>query len=388
MIYEETHPHLKFTINLSHAPSRFWLLLGEAKSKCEHISGVPLAPEVATKLHTVLLAKGVHATTAIEGNTLSVEEVQKRIEGRLALPPSKAYQGIEIDNVISGFHTLLARIDDPDFELLTVERIQEYNRVILGGLELQDGVIPGQIPFHNVGVAGYLAPPRQECSHLLAKLCAWLNQPAFIPNDDMRVPFGIVRAILAHLYLAWIHPFGDGNGRTARMLEVQILLAAGLPTAAAHLLSNHYNDTRAEYYRQLEKSSKLAGDPWDFLEYALQGLIDGLKAHLAEIRAYQHEIIWHEFIYSHFKEPDTAVSRRRKRLMLALSDTTEPVPVSRIKVLTPDVYQDYAGKTLRTLHRDVQELSALGLVAVSREGVTANKDLILSFLPLKRRAAI
>lgn len=69
----------------------------------------------------------------------------------------------------------------------------------------------------------------------------------------------ILKAIAAHLYLAWIHPF-DGNGRTARLMELRLLLAAGVTTPATHLLSNHYNLTRGEYYRQLDAASR-TGNP-------------------------------------------------------------------------------------------------------------------------------
>ena len=70
----------------------------------------------------------------------------------------------------------------------------------------------------------------------------------------------ILSAILAHLYLAWIHPFGDGNGRSARLLEFGVLLTGRVPTVAAHLLANFYNDTRSEYYRQLRIASESGGD--------------------------------------------------------------------------------------------------------------------------------
>jgi Fic family protein len=47
-----------------------------------------------------------------------------------------------------------------------------------------------------------------------------------------RIVIGVIKSIIAHLYLAWIHPFGDGNGRTARLLEVRFLMEAGVPSAA------------------------------------------------------------------------------------------------------------------------------------------------------------
>lgn len=77
------------------------MLLGEARSKCDHIRWVPLKPDVAKKLHEVYLAKGAQATTAIEGNTLSENEVLERVRGELQLPPSKEYLGREVDNVIA-----------------------------------------------------------------------------------------------------------------------------------------------------------------------------------------------------------------------------------------------------------------------------------------------
>ena len=60
----------------------------------------------------------------------------------------------------------------------------------------------------------------------------------------------ILRAITAHLYLIWIHPFGDGNGRLARLVEFTILLKSGIPSIAAHLLSNHYNATAEQNCQQ------------------------------------------------------------------------------------------------------------------------------------------
>jgi hypothetical protein len=90
--YEKTHTWLKFKLDLRQAGYKVWLLLGEAQSKCEHIAGVPLRPGVAERLHSVYLAKGALATTAIEGNTLSEEEALDRIEGKLKLPPSKEHQ--------------------------------------------------------------------------------------------------------------------------------------------------------------------------------------------------------------------------------------------------------------------------------------------------------
>ena len=126
-------------------------------------------------------------------------------------------------------------------------------------------------------VGRYRGAPPQECHYLLGKLCSWLSGPDFSPRPGFEIVFGVIKAIVAHLYLAWIHPFGDGNGRTARLLEVRFLLEAGAPTPAAHLLSNFYNQTRATYYRKLDEVSQNGGDIMPLYFLCSRGLVRAAK---------------------------------------------------------------------------------------------------------------
>ena len=86
--------------------SGFWLRLGEAQANCLRISEVPLQPDVAKQLLAVVTSKGAMATAAIEGNTLSEEEVMEAMKGKLILPPSRDYQKLEIENVLRAFNTV------------------------------------------------------------------------------------------------------------------------------------------------------------------------------------------------------------------------------------------------------------------------------------------
>jgi len=99
---------------LDNIPIRFWadllgdmVIAGEVGSKCEHVAGVPLLYDTASELMQVYLSKGAQATTAIEGNTLTEEEVRQQIDGILVLPPSKEYLGFEIDNIVSACNNVL-----------------------------------------------------------------------------------------------------------------------------------------------------------------------------------------------------------------------------------------------------------------------------------------
>src|SRR5713101_2623730 len=80
--FENTHPWLTFNADLRSAGPELWMMLGECQSKCEHLARYPLTPDIAHEIHTMYLAKGVLATTAIEGNTLSEDEVRQILDGK------------------------------------------------------------------------------------------------------------------------------------------------------------------------------------------------------------------------------------------------------------------------------------------------------------------
>jgi Fic family protein len=390
--YERTHPWIAFVANLELARADLWLLLGEAKSKCEHMAQVTLKPNTAERLHAMYLIKGAAATTAIEGNTLTEDEVAKIRDGTLKLPPSKEYLAIEVENVITTCNSLLQEISAKGGPpTLGTDTIKQFNRQILAGLELEDGVVPGEIRKYDVGIAmgRYRGAPPEDCEYLLARLCEWLNGLSCencAGIDGLSI--AILKAILAHLYLAWIHPFGDGNGRTARLVELLILLSSGVPSPAAHMLSNHYNQTRNEYYRQLQRSSASGGDIIPFLRYALTGFVDGLRSQIGVIRAQQLNTIWREFIYERFENSRTEADTRRQLLILDLSDRFEPVPISDLSKISPRVATAYARRSSRTLVRDVQVLSTMGLLSIGSEGVSARREQILAFLPVSGGEAL
>ena len=84
-----THPWINFTVRFDTMHPRLWVLAGECASKINHMHGTPLMPEVAERLRMAYVARGVMSTAAIEGNTLTEEQVERRIAGRLELPPSQ-----------------------------------------------------------------------------------------------------------------------------------------------------------------------------------------------------------------------------------------------------------------------------------------------------------
>jgi Fic family protein len=356
------------------------MLLGEARSKCDHVAGVPLRPDVANQLHRLFLAKGVMGTTAIEGNTLSEDQVLQVLEGKLDLPKSKQYLMREVENILGVCNNIIDTLHAPI--ALTPARICDFNRRVLDSLSLDDDVEPGVVRKHKVGVLNYRGAPPEDCDYLLEQLCEWLNGPTFDTegDEDRALVYAIIKAVLAHLYVAWIHPFGDGNGRTARLIEFDILVQAGAPSPAAHLLSNFYNETRTEYYRQLDHASKSGGDVVPFLKYALQGLVDGLRDQVARIRDQQWDVAWRNYIHEVF-DGAGETEKRQRDLLLDLSSKTEPIARADIASVSPRMATAYAHKGPRTVARDLNTLLRKDLIVRKGKGFVANRDLILAFLP-------
>jgi Fic family protein len=285
-----------------------------------------------------------------------------------------------LDNIIDACNQIAGDILSGDPTRLTVENIKRYNRLVLKNLPLAADVTPGEIRTYSVGVGHYKGAPPEDCEYLLDKLAVWLNDEFKAPDDTYGMAFGILKAIIAHLYLAWIHPFGDGNGRTARLIEFHLLLSSGVPLTAAQLLSNHYNQTRSEYYRQLDQASKSGGEIVPFIRYALQGFVDGLKEQLGVIREQQLQVHWVNYIHNVFSQ-DSATNVRRRWLVLDLTAQLEPVPLASIRYISPRIAETYAGKTDKTVQRDLNELEKMNLIQKTAKGIRVNRELMSAFLP-------
>ena len=275
---ERTHPWINFKLEPGSLDASIWSLLDETRAKCSQINGVAPGPATARELELVSLVRAVRASAAIEGNPLSEAQVRARLTGQLFLPRDQEHFGQEVANIGRALQEPDPSGKPDGDSNLSVSDILHSHEKIMRDLPLEGHVIPGQLrmPGQHVRVGGYLGAPPEDLACLLQGLCDWLNTGFRGSNAVDRLAFGILKAIISHVYIAWIHPFGDGNGRTARLLETRLLIQAGLPQATAHLLSPHYYCTRPEYYLRLERSSQQEDGLPAFLRYALQGLVEGL----------------------------------------------------------------------------------------------------------------
>jgi Fic family protein len=348
-----------------------------------------LRPEKHDELNRVSLRKGVQATTAIEGNSLSEEEIERIMRNEnegFAL--SKEYQMIEAANVIEAYNAIIRDIDKFGTCTAGYEELLSDNRAILNGLRMESGIVPGEIRTHSVRVGAYRGAPPEDCEYLLHRLFAWMEEDWGLGKNHKTIE-GILKAITAHLYITWIHPFGDGNGRSARMLEFRMLMASGVPMTAAHLLTTHYNDTRAEYYSALASTSqKQAGEnPVNFILYALQGFVDALDEQIRIILEEQLNVTWENYIHNYeFTGALSDAQARQRELLLEISQFTSPITLNELrKRLSQELLAKYAKKTTRAFSRDINDLERRNLIFKTGTKILAAKSRMRAFLPIRKQ---
>jgi Fic family protein len=365
--------------------------LGEALAKCQHITYVALPPAVSADLHQLYMIKGTLSSAQIEGNSLTEDQAIARAQGELTLPPSQEYQGQELDNLRHACEMVVQEVAQGGDARLTTERIKQFNTMVLSDQPSDPDVIPGEIRTRGVTVGSvYKGPPAGDCEYLLDQLCAWLDQlqkDAAAMGPEWLRSMGIVRAVLAHLYLAWIHPFGDGNGRTARLIEFQLLMAAGFPTPACHLLSNYYNKTRSRYYQVLRETSAAKDYPaWRFASYAIQGFAEELSSQLELIQRHQLGLAWKDLIFGvPLGRSDTADRRRQLLLSLIPGGVTDFTSITWLRQNNADIAVRYASKD-KTLTRDINALEQSGLVErhADGDGIRPRFEQLFAFLPIRK----
>lgn len=210
-------------------------------------------------------AETVHASTAIEGNTLTQDQVAKVIGG-------EKVQAIERDiREAKNYFEILEHIREvaKQTEIFSQQTILELHRRLLAGV---DDSIAGKYRTGQVRVSDYLPPEAWQVPSLMADFIEWLNVP---------IPQGlspIIYAGIAHYQLVAIHSFRDGNGRTSRAFITLYLMKNGYDITGSFALESYYNRERKNYYNALSTADRARtenGQPdlTTWLEYFTTGFL-------------------------------------------------------------------------------------------------------------------
>jgi hypothetical protein len=367
--YEQTHPWLSFRLDLRKIPAPVWLLLGRASALAQRIGSAPLPHHKAAEIDTSVLAEGVLANAAMDGNTLHLDQVEALLHGQLDLPPSQHYLKVEVENLIKAVRWTEDRVRSGD-GAITPWTIQMFNAQVLKGLPWDQDVRPGEWRSPEISSGSGPVVPAEDLPLVMERLCDWLSGPLFDPEpEEERLPMALVQAAMAHLYLIWIAPFGEGNGRTARLVEHQLLLTAGTASRAA-LLPTMGADRIRSIHGRLPAQCARTNDPIPFLGHWVRALVDEQERLWRRIEEVQRTAAWAAHLDACF-DPTSRHAARQRQLLLDLLGAPGPVAPSGIPRLTTALAELYAPLHPKTLQRDIDLLVTKGFAQRTPAGIRA-----------------
>lgn len=355
--------------------SRTRYRLGQCDALVSAIRRTPVRPGDRRRFLDTALARGATATTTIEGAPPDEHEAGRPVAGP-RVPVKRESQEAEVMNVVRAWRTILDEVEAGTPPPVDADLLLRVHRMIGEGLGERLGAEPGR--FRSGGQAPpYAAPKADDVPGLVEGVLDWLNRE--FPRPEPGGDFGqaIVRALVTHVHMLWIRPFGDGNGRTARLLEAYVLATAGNPAIASHLLTDHYNETRREYFRQLEGASR-DRSLTSFIGYAVEGLRDGLRDLHEGVAAANFRTAWRDFVAARLAASGLrkkTVLDRRRELMLAIPPEGS-LDIEEIALLDAEVARTYGRLSRRTLRRDLAFLVATGLLDAADNRFSASAGLL------------
>ena len=289
----------------------------------ERILGAAIELSWIPALQKDTRTRNVHASTAIEGNPLTLEQVRALEEGREPTA-SDTRSRREVMNYFAGLRyverhagTKIVRHDD----------LFDLHRILAG--DVMDQGMAGRYRTIVVRVGRYVPPAPGDVSGLMFELLDWWNKRAVELSP-------VLSSAILHYRFEAVHPFADGNGRTGRALALWELYRRGFDTHHIFSVDEYYWEDRPRYYAALEAVRREDEDLTDWLEYCAEGLRQTL------------ERVWLRVQVLNQKSPGKLVLRpKQERLLQLLRDHGSMAPAEIWTTL--DVSKQGAMNLLRPL---------------------------------------
>lgn len=259
-------PNYKYTNNIVN-------LLSKISAAREVILNSPLIPKWEVALRREAIIHSAHSSTHIEGNRLNLEQVSKLAQSRKITATRKDKQ--EVLNYLEALRKIGQLVKGKS---ITVKDILKMHRLVTKDtLDHPDDCGAFRIRYVVVGnrVTGeiFFRPPKNEdIPKLVENLIDWLNSTEAKELDP------ILEAGIAHYEFVRIHPFVDGNGRTARVLATWIFYRRGFDTKQFFCLDDYYDSERPAYYKALQSVNQATLDLTKWLEYFVEGVHVSVEA--------------------------------------------------------------------------------------------------------------
>lgn len=312
--------------------------IGEAEALCARIQAAPVRVAWLESIRVEALVRRAHFSTAIEGNPLTLPEVEALAgAGRVAAPDQARRE------VLNYFAALRWIGRQPRSGPLTVSGVLRLHRLLMAGLlpagqvgafkRSRNVIMSGERVIHEPPGPGAAAPGTEA-------LLRWLERtkPPVHP---------IIASACAHYELARLHPFSDGNGRVARTVATWVLARRGFDSEHLFAVDQYFKEDHQGYYEALQRVHADGEDVTSWLEYVALAIVETLGRTQQRI----------EQLALPVSAAGLALTHQQERLLLALRSR---------RGLTIAALQGVLGVQRMQTYRILRPLVARGIITKSR----------------------
>lgn len=314
------------------------------------LEAAELSKEWVGQMQERALVREAHHTTHIEGTRLTLEQSERLLAGE-AVPEADPEDARELLNYRRAFELVAGYLGSGD--PVTEGLIREIHKRLVQGVR-GGSAAPGEyrrvqnyVVNSATGETVYTPPPAYEVPRLMAELVDWLRR-----EEEVHP---VLVAGVAQFQLVHVHPFLDGNGRTARLLSTLSLYRADYDFKRLFTLSEYYDRDRPAYYRALQSVRQGEMDLTGWLEY----FTEGLATQLREVQARGEAVIRRDVLLS--RAAKTGLKERPRRILTFLLNHGR----ARVSDLEAAL-----GESRRTLQRDLRRLVEEGFAREVGSGPT------------------
>jgi Fic family protein len=207
----------------------------------------------------------IRSSLAIEGNTLSEEQITAILEGRRVIAPPREI--LEVRNAITAYESLGKWQAVAEKDLLNAHKIMMSGLIDEAGTYRKGGVgvMAGERVIH-------MAPPARRIPVLMSNLFKWLSKSEEHP---------LITGSVFHYEFEFIHPFADGNGRMGRLWQT-LILSRWNPLFANIPVESLIHENQTQYYQALQESTE-KNDSASFIEFMLNMIIDAVSVSTPQV---------------------------------------------------------------------------------------------------------
>ncbi len=339
---------------IKYDPRQIFDELVAAKAAAQALNAIPYQASWAEELQKIQLKREIAGTSKIEG----AEFTERELDDALSESPQEMLTRSQRQaQAAKNAYQWISKLGDD--RPASKDMILQIHRLIVTGAE---DCPPGKLRRRDENVNFGIPPHRgadggKECERAFEELC--LSVGKNYQEHDI-----FVQALALHYHLAAMHPFLDGNGRTARAMEAFMLRKGGLKDALFIAMSNYYYDEKPIYLKVLGEVRAKDFDLTPFLKFGLKGIERQCTRLLAEIKRNLSKELFRNMmhrLYDRLRGPKRRVMKERHLSILNIMLDREKMGLEELFDSFDPYYQKLKAPR-KALDRDINYLLGLGAI--------------------------